>query len=501
MGELVSQESRLLRRTHIWTPVSRSFQYSRCQFVKRYLFLLAAALACSSAFAQETWLGIYLQGQKIGYSSYALFEAGNDGTPPKRSESLTVMNSEMLGSALNLTIKSKTTFSVNGKPATMWFETESAGRKQTLWATFKSSTIELDLDNSGVKNHKSIPMPKDGQVLDDPTAAVLGGANLKPGKKVSFYVLDPMTVSLVKNSATYVGKTKVTVAGKEYDAEQILIDDPRAQTKVFMSSKGDMIKMEGPMGIEMLPESKEVAMGNSKPTEPKKDLAFSTSIKTDRAIDDPWKTTFVKLDVSGVDLKRMPTDNHQTVVKQNGGWLVSVHPSIPTGKLSIAAAKKAQPKWVQPGLHIPSTSATFTKLAKTIVGKETAVLPAAKKVKAYVYGIMTPNAGIGVLRDASEVLKTKEGVCRDYAILTATLMRAAGIPTKVVSGLVYAEGAFFYHAWVEIWDGKHWVGVDSTRPEENFSATHVKIADGSVEDAFTFFVLDGANVKVLEVKH
>ncbi len=470
--------------------------------MKRY-YLIGTLLAASvGAFGQETWLGIYMQGQKIGYSSYATFEAGNYGRPPKRSESLTVMNSKMLGSDLSLTLKSSTTFAPNGSPASMRFDTESGGRRQVLTAQFKGSIIEIDLDNSGTKTHKTIPLPKDGLILDDPTTAVLGGATPTPGKKVSFYILDPMTVSLVKNSATYVGKMKVAVGGKQFDADEILIDDPRAPTKVFMSSKGDLIKMEGPMGIEMIPEPKEVAMSpNSDIGTDRKDLAFSTSIKTDKMIEEPWKSKFLKLNITGVDLKKMPSDSHQTVTKDPGGWTVAVHPASPTGKLSIPLARKAQPAWTKPGLHIPSTSPTFSKLAKTIIGKETTVLGAARKVKEYVYGIMTPNAGIGVLRDATEVLKTKEGVCRDYAILSATLMRAAGIPTKVVSGIVYAEGAFFYHAWVEVWDGKNWIGFDSTRPESNFSATHIKIADGSVEDAFTFFVLDGAKVSVLEVKH
>ena len=113
---------------------------------------------------------------------------------------------------------------------------------------------------------------------------------------------------------------------------------------------------------------------------------------------------------------------------------------------------------------------------------------------------MKANAGIGVLRDAGEVLKTKEGVCRDYAILTATIMRAAGIPTRLCSGLVNWDGSFYYHAWVEVWDGKRWLGMDSTVPYLQISATHVKLGDGNVEEAFTFTFLDKVKIEVLEAK-
>jgi transglutaminase-like putative cysteine protease len=113
---------------------------------------------------------------------------------------------------------------------------------------------------------------------------------------------------------------------------------------------------------------------------------------------------------------------------------------------------------------------------------------------------MRPNAGIGVLRDAGEVLKTKEGVCRDYAVLTAAILRAGKVPSRLASGLLYMDGQYFYHAWVEVWDGTHWVGVDSTRPADHVGAGHLKLAQGNVEDAFSFTYLGGAKVEVLNVR-
>jgi hypothetical protein len=126
---------------------------------------------------------------------------------------------------------------------------------------------------------------------------------------------------------------------------------------------------------------------------------------------------------------------------------------------------------------------------------------AGDQVRAYVKSIMVPNAGIGVLRDANDVLTTKEGVCRDYAILTATLLRASGIPARVASGLVYFGGQFYYHAWAEAYDGKQWLGFDSTSNEAQISAAHIKLADGAVEDAFAFTFLEGASIKVVDWKN
>src|SRR5206468_707330 len=120
------------------------------------------------------------------------------------------------------------------------------------------------------------------------------------------------------------------------------------------------------------------------------------------------------------------------------------------------------PQWVKADTYIPSDSERFKKLAKSIIGNEKRVNGAGLAVQTWVANRMHPNLGIGVLRDANEVLSSKEGVCRDYAILAATLLRAGGIPTRLCSGLVSWDGTFYYHAWVEIWNGKSWIGIDPT---------------------------------------
>ena len=107
---------------------------------------------------------------------------------------------------------------------------------------------------------------------------------------------------------------------------------------------------------------------------------------------------------------------------------------------TIQEAALGKPQFMTPDLDMPSDHPDFKSLAKQIVGPETRVEPAANLVKTWVYEQMKPNAGIGVLRDASEVLRSKEGVCRDYAILTGTLLRSAGIPARLASGLVDWDG-------------------------------------------------------------
>ena len=54
---------------------------------------------------------------------------------------------------------------------------------------------------------------------------------------------------------------------------------------------------------------------------------------------------------------------------------------------------------------------------------------------------------------AREVLAARRGDCNEHAVLLTALARAAGIPARVVAGVVYLEDGFYYHAWNELWLG------------------------------------------------
>ncbi|AIE86740.1 transglutaminase-like domain-containing protein [Fimbriimonas ginsengisoli] len=467
----------------------------------RTIPLLVLFAAAPAARAETTYLGLFLQGNKIGYSSFSSAPTHFGGKVAVRNDGTTLMDAGLLGTAMRIEMTSSSWTTPGGSPLKMNFKMTSGGRSQTVQALFRNGRVEATIDNSGQKSRKSLAMPKGAQVVDDPMTLVING-QMKPGTSRVFYVLDPTTVSFIKNDVKLVGKSKAVVNGRSVDATLLEIADPRATMKVYMGAKGDLIRVDGPMGIEMYPVSRAIALGKSAKYQPSVDLAFATSIKTDKPIDDPAHVTGLKLRIVGRDLSHIPSGDYQTVKRDGENWTVDVHPfpisSDPGG--SIQNARKSEPEWAKPGMNIPSSSPRFVSLARQVVGKKTDVHSAAFAIRQYVYQTMKPNAGIGVLRDATEVLDSKEGVCRDYAVLTATLLRAAGIPARLASGLVNWDGTFYYHAWAEAWDGRHWVGIDSTSDDNQISAAHVKLGEGSVEDAFAFTFLDKAKIEVLDAR-
>jgi len=55
------------------------------------------------------------------------------------------------------------------------------------------------------------------------------------------------------------------------------------------------------------------------------------------------------------------------------------------------------------------------------------------------------NIQSGYIPDPDDTLKTKKGICFDYASLTAAMLRSQGIPTKIIFGYVAPDD--IYHAW------------------------------------------------------
>ena len=70
--------------------------------------------------------------------------------------------------------------------------------------------------------------------------------------------------------------------------------------------------------------------------------------------------------------------------------------------------------------------------------------------------IQTKDLSVG-LATASEVARTGQGDCTEHAVLLAAMLRAAQIPSRTVSGLIYVDqflnqmGIFGYHMWTQAW--------------------------------------------------
>jgi hypothetical protein len=124
----------------------------------------------------------------------------------------------------------------------------------------------------------------------------------------------------------------------------------------------------------------------------------------------------------------------------------------------------------------------------------------AAKLVAFLHGYLTYDAGADP-ESVPEVIRTRRGVCRHYADLLTTLLRAAGIPARSVSGLACGGGAAFDgHRWTElVCEDGTWIGVDPTFGQTRTTA-HVRFTPND-EGTLTYLELDRLQLEVAAVSH
>jgi transglutaminase-like putative cysteine protease len=157
-----------------------------------------------------------------------------------------------------------------------------------------------------------------------------------------------------------------------------------------------------------------------------------------------------------------------------------------TDPLSFEAVSYTQTRGTQPLEPIarrqdtelpPSGNARTRALAESLrarAGTNLAVVQAALEYlrqNGFVYSLEPERLGTDAIDDF--LFRTRVGFCGHYASAFVVLMRAAGIPARVVTGYLGGEwipyGGYLLvrqaeaHAWAEVWlEGRGWARVDPT---------------------------------------
>lgn len=112
-------------------------------------------------------------------------------------------------------------------------------------------------------------------------------------------------------------------------------------------------------------------------------------------------------------------------------------------------------------------------------------IPTALAMERYVHQNLQRKDFSTVLASAAEVARSLQGDCTEHAVLLAAMLRARGIPSRIVVGLVYIDplAAFGGHMWTEALLGDRWVPLDATLGQGGTGAAHIKLADASFADS------------------
>lgn len=470
------------------------------------LVLLRPALA-DEKLPREVWLGMYLNGKKIGYTDLRVEESTYSGRPAIKASSISKTQIALFGATVSQDVRTVTFADSSYTPLHQEYHMSSNGSSVHLVAEFQGSRVTCDVDAGGGKTTKAFTVPKGAKLIGDATTANQGKP-MTVGQKETYYFLNPMTVALEPITVEVQAQEPVTLDGKAYTAQRVATTMSLGLSTSWESLDGDLLKQEmafAGQSITMYQQSKEAAqdfqskapvftassISASSPTayKPPADFALATAIKVDRPIEKPRDLHALTATLRGItDPSRILSDGRQQLSPESGmpgAFRLSVVARRFDAAESVAlpiTATAVKP-YMERAAYLETDDPQIRATAEKLRGQETNAYKVALAIRKWVHATMKPDYGIGVPQSCVTLYKSPRGVCRDYATLFAGVARAAGIPTRVVGGIVYAEGKFFYHAWDECWVGR-WVPMDSTLPGDFVDATHVKFAQGDVTEMY-----------------
>ncbi len=432
----------------------------------------------------EAWMGTYVGDAKVGYLSYRIDNAETNAVKGYRVSSIMCNRLTVLGTDISQLITTAVYTDAYYNPLRESFEMSSGGKTTSVSAEFKKDTIECVLSTAEGKSPKTIPIPAGAKLVGDAMFAVADSSQ-KIGTEYTVHYFNPLTLSVDDLKIRIDRREKITVGGKEYDTLVVSNSSAMGDVTIWQDDEGNMIRVTAVAGIEMIKEDRDQALSGINGSTG--DFAVLTSVKTTRVIPNPRQVRSLDIVLGGIaDPTMVISDSRQTVKHLGDGsyrYRISAK-TFPRSKSIILPVDQTRfAEELDSSPYFDFDLGGVRDKAREIVGDEMNAYAACTKIRAWLHQNMRTRADMGVSRPASDVLKSKDGVCRDYAILFGALARASGIPSRIAAGLLYTNGAFYYHAWVECWVGE-WVPFDGTQPVDFVDATHIKLAEGSATSMF-----------------
>jgi hypothetical protein len=274
------------------------------------------------------------------------------------------------------------------------------------------------------------------------------------------------------------------------------------RTTSWVTDTGEVVREESPLGLLTIRESPENARAMAVPAQVQADLLEAAAIVPAgrERIDDPRDVLRLRLRLEGADLSNLDLADSSGIQTLSGNVLEL---RDPRGILATTADPDLQ-RYLAPEPLIESDDPEIRAEAATAVREATAPRERAERITRYVNGLLEKKPTVSI-PSAREVLRTRVGDCNEHTALFVAMARAAGIPSRVAVGLVFIRGAFYYHAWPEVYvaDGSrgYWLPVDPTLNQFPADATHVRLARGGLDRQTAILPLVGRlKMTVLDVE-
>ncbi len=288
---------------------------------------------------------------------------------------------------------------------------------------------------------------------------------------------------------------------------------PQLETVAHVDSEGLLLRSVTPMmGLEMTLSlsTKEDALAQRETPE----LLRSSFLYPDRPIPNPRKSRRVLYEIATENgaLGSLPSIGNQRVFRAQGSYRILVElGSSPT----LGDDERPDPtEYLSISTFLDHQDPVIQKLMGEIEIPAAGAAARAEALRGFVANHLSDKNLDSSLATASEVAASGSGDCTEHSVLLAALLRAAGIPARVVTGIVYVEELlgqrhlFGYHMWTQALIDDRWIDLDATL-DQPFDAAHIALGTSALNDGSSTLhelaklatLIGAARIRVLEVEH
>lgn len=440
--------------------------------------------------SRDTWMAVYQNGLRIGYAHKSL-RRQNAGF---LFEETVFMRITTLGLVQDMRMETRVNLDRNLGVSAFRFQVDSGRFRLAMQGRILDGRLSLETENGGAPHRQQIPV-KTPLHLTSSLIDAVRARGLQPGSRYTLSVFDPMTLGQSTVTVTVVATEEVRVDAGRYTAAKLLLNFKGAEQFAWVADNGEVVKEKGLLGIHLEKSSRRDALA-AIATEPGQDLARLASLKSNRRIPDPAALSSLQVRLTGLQSnlsalrggRQHYSNGLLTITKES---LQGLPPQLDTGRLT-----RLEKIFLQPSLYIRSDHRRIRRLAGEIVSPVHNDLPsAARRLVEWVYRNIEKRPVISV-PDALTTLEKRQGDCNEHAVLLAALARAAGIPARIETGLVYLEGRFYYHAWNVLYLGR-WVTADASFGQMPADATHIRLASGHQNQFELLAAFDKLQIEVI----
>jgi transglutaminase-like putative cysteine protease len=439
---------------------------------------LATDLARYGSTAQ--WRGVYYRGEKIGFT-VSQVEATDDGFELQEDGRLQF---SLLGATEFAVLRTTARVDREFALESFDFSLNPGTGPMTIKGRLDGLTMSLEISSASSTRTET-------RTLAEPPALMLSvgrrlaAEGLAAGTSKQWMVFDPATM---KNAPVKIaiGAREVVTTGARRPIPAFKVDMSFSglTTTAWITDTGEIVREESPMGLITILETQEQATALAVSNGMQQDMLEAAAIIP--AMTNPRQRIVEPRDVKKLRLRLIGADLSNADVGGSGQTIDGEFIELTDPRDLVAGPAPADlAQYLQPESFIESDAPEIKAEAERMVAGVTGPRARAERLTREVNSLVDKKPTVS-LPSALEVLRTKVGDCNEHTVLFVALARSIGIPARINVGVAYVRGAFYYHAWPEVYidegNGRGlWLPVDPTFNQFPADATHLRLARGGLD--------------------